>query len=67
VFVTEPSDAVKTGMTIQHERRRLALRASLLPQLDLWLFGFFSPAKGRDLEADQGGICFGSLGSIKCN
>jgi len=58
VFVTEPNDAVKAGMAIEHEEHRLALRASLLPQLDLWLVGFFGPAKGRDPGAGQGGIWF---------
>ena len=38
MFVTEP--AVRyAGMAIQNEGRRLALCASLRPQLDLWLFG----------------------------
>ena len=35
--VTDPSDAINAGMAIQNEGRRLALRASLRPQLDLWL------------------------------
>jgi hypothetical protein len=39
VSVIEPSDAVIAGMAIQAEVRRLALRASLRPQLDLWLVG----------------------------
>jgi len=40
VFVTEPRDAINAGMAIQNEESLLALRASLRPQLDLWLVGW---------------------------
>jgi len=41
VSVTDPSDAVNAGMAIQMEGRRLARSASLRPQLDLCLVGWF--------------------------
>ena len=41
MFVTETSDAINTGMATQNEGRRLAQSASLRPQLDLWLFGWY--------------------------
>jgi len=40
VYVIEPSDAVNPGMAKQTEGRRLTLRASRRPQLDLWLVGW---------------------------
>jgi len=40
MFVNEPSDAINAGMAVYNEGRRLALRASLRPQLDLWLVGW---------------------------
>jgi len=40
VSVTEPSDVVNAGMAIETEGRRLALRASRRPQLELWLVGW---------------------------
>jgi len=43
VFVTEPSDVINAGMAVQNKERRLALRGSLSPQLDLWLVGKNEP------------------------
>ena len=38
--VTEPSYAINVGMVIRIEGRRLALRASLRPQIFGWLVGW---------------------------
>jgi len=60
VSITETSDAVNAGMAIQAEGRRIAPRASLRPQLDLWLVGFspvilhtYPPMKMEQIECSE--------------